>query len=142
MSAAEFIKSPRRNEPEQICSRKTNEDIADAAVERNTHEDLQEVQEVAAMVRKELLTMKNWHFEGSFDDFSVPKYLSLLIKWIWIAPEKSLSDEERMGSVIRDVSIICQLIQKATKTKRQVDYQAASTFTKGVYQTTKTPLSV
>ena len=142
VSAAEFIKSPRRNEPERICSRKTNEDIVDAAVKQNTHEDLQEVQEVAAMVRKELLTMKNWHFEGSFNDFSVPKYLSLLIKWILIGPEKILSDEERMGSVNRDVSIICQLIQKAMKTKRQVDYQATSTFTKGVYQTTETPLSV
>ena len=36
VSVAEFIKSPRCNEPERICSRKTNEDIV-GVVQANRH---------------------------------------------------------------------------------------------------------
>jgi len=63
--------------PERILHRKTNEEVIDTTMKQNTF-DLQEVYKVAKMIRNELLSTKEWRFQGSFDDYTLPKHLSLL----------------------------------------------------------------
>jgi hypothetical protein len=75
--SAEFVKAPRCNMPERILHRKTNEEVIDTTMKQNTF-DLQEVYKVAKMIRNELLSTKEWRFQGSFDDYTLPKHLSLL----------------------------------------------------------------
>jgi len=60
--SAEFVKASRRNMPERIISRKMKEDMVDTTVKQNAFEDLQEIYKVSTMVRKGLLSMKEWRF--------------------------------------------------------------------------------
>ena len=61
------------------------------------------------MIRKELLSHDKWNFKGSFDDFTLPSCLSLLLKWILVGPNKEISGESREKTVDKDISVISQL---------------------------------
>ena len=58
------------------------------------------------MIRKELLSHDKWNFKGSFDNFTLPSYLSLLLRWILVGPNKEISGESRKKSVEKDISVI------------------------------------
>ena len=64
-----------------------------------------------------------WEFTGTFDDFQLPQHLSLLIKWIFIGPNKEMSGDRRERNVEKDISLITQLFMQTIKSNRQVNYQ-------------------
>ena len=142
VSNAEFIKAPRRNEPERVCSKETSESSIDAAIKQNTQENLTDIFAVSSVIRKELLSHDKWNFQGSFDDFTLPSYLPILLKWILVGPRKEISCEGRKKSVDKDISVISQLILQAVKTRRQVDYKQQGQSNNEYYVTRETPLSV
>ena len=142
ISNAEFIKSPRRNEPERVCNKETSECSIDVAIKQNTQENLTDIFAVSSMIRKELLSHDKWNFKGSFDNFTLPSYLSLLLKWILVGPNKEISGESRKKSVDKDISVISQLVLQAVKTKKQVDYKQQGQLNDVCYVTKETPFSV
>ena len=142
ISNAEFIKSPRRNEPERVCNKETSECSIDVAIKQNTQENLTDTFAVSSMIRKELLSHDKWNFKGSFDNFTLPSYLSLLLKWILVGPNKEISGESRKKSVDKDISVISQLVLQAVKTKKQVDYKQQGQLNDVCYVTKETPFSV
>ena len=142
ISNAEFTKSSRHNEPERVCSKETSESSINFAIKQNTHENLTDIFAVSCMIRKELLSRDKWYFKGSFDDFTLPSCLSLLLKWILVGPNKEISGESREKTVDKDISVISQLVLNAVKTRRQVDYKQHGQLSHVCYVTRETPLSV
>lgn len=93
---AEFCKSPKRNEAERVCSKKTSECILDNAIKQSAHDDLNSIFKVATMLRKEILSHDKWKYKGSFEDFALPHYLPILIKWILTGPKRDMMGEIRV----------------------------------------------
>ena len=85
-----------------MCSREVASNAVDQAVYNNTADDLNDIFKTSQIVRKELLNVENWCFEGSFDNFDIPKHLSLLLRWILIGPNKQLTNESRNDQVNKD----------------------------------------
>ena len=83
-----------------------------------------------------------WEFTGTFDDFQLPQHLSLLIKWIFIGPNKEMSGDRRERNVEKDISLITQLFMLTIKSNRQANYQPYQLYKNESYITRETPLSV
>lgn len=139
---AKFIKSLRVNEPENILTDDTETGVVDAAVKRSNYDEMNLVYEVASLVRKELLQEKQWKFTGSFTNFTVPKLLSTLLKWILIGPSVDLNENNDNKELTKTVSSISQVVMQAVKTKRQVQYSSKENSNRSSYSTKETPLSV
>ena len=50
-----FVKSPRVNEPERICSDDTQTDVVDAAIGQNNYDNLNLIFKVATIIRNETI---------------------------------------------------------------------------------------
>ena len=137
-----FVKSPRVNEPDRICSYDTEASIVDEAFGQNNYDDINLVFKVATTIRKELLESQSWKFEGSFSNFTVPKALSTLLKWILIGPSVELSETSENTELNKMISVISQVLMQAVKTKRQVQYNPKDGSDGSTYNTKETPLSV
>ena len=83
-----------------------------------------------------------WKFEGSFSNFTVPKALSTLLKWILIGPSVELSETSENTELNKMISVISQVLMQAVKTKRQVQYNPKDDSDGSAYNTKETTLSV
>ena len=79
-------------------SREVASNAVDQAVYNNTADDLNVIFKTSQIVRKDLLNVEKWR---SFDNFDIPKHLSL--RWILIGPNKQLTNESRNDQVNKDV---------------------------------------
>ena len=82
-------------------------------------------------------------FQGTFENFQMPKLLYALIKLIIVGPHMELQSEVREGRIDNTVSVITQAIVQVFKTTRQVNYKPkCETNEKAFYDKRETPLNV
>ena len=65
-----FVKSPRVNERDRICSRSTGKYVLDMTMQKCAAENYIDIFNAATIIRHEIDTMAKWNFQGSFSDFS------------------------------------------------------------------------
>lgn len=86
------------------------------------HTDNNELEKVTGDIRKELSSMVEWEFKGSFGDYETPKKLLMLVKQI-VSGSYSLSEKKQS-----EVDIVCnnitQYICSNFKSNRQLNYQS------------------
>ena len=140
-----FIKSPRLNEPDRICSTSTDNHALDMALQQSEAEKFKEIYNAAIIIRTELEKMEKWKFTGSFKDFKAPIQLSTLIRWIIYGPTVSLETktDEKRNSIMKVVDVVTQVVTQSFHSKRQVTYKSKSDNERSsMYSKIETPLSV
>ena len=141
--AAKFVRSFRLIEPEKICSDATQRQALENAVSQNTSDDLNLLFQAAKLIRAEISKEEEWTFQGTFENFQMPKLLYTLIKWIIVEPHMELQSEIREGRIDNTVSVLTQVIMQTFKTTRQVNYKPkCETNEKAFYDKRETPLNV
>ena len=73
--AAKFVRSFGLNEPEKICSDATQRQALENAVSQNTSDDLNLLFQAAKLIRAEISKEEEWTFQGTFENFQMPKLL-------------------------------------------------------------------
>ena len=116
--AAKFVRSFRLNEPEKICSDATQRQALENAISQNTSDDLNLLFQAAKLIRAEISKEEEWTFQGTFENFQMPKLLYTLIKWIIVWSHIELQSEIREGRIDNTVSVLTQVIMQAFKTTR------------------------
>lgn len=78
---------------------------------------------------KTFQNLKPWLFEGDYESYSIPDYLSTLVKWIIVGPKNKIDESPKKQDTI-DISVrnTSEIIIKSFKTKRQVNYVTDNTF--------------
>ena len=65
-----------RRKPENIHSGQLNKKLVDD--HSNKADDFAAIFEVAKILRRDIMNLRQWKFNGSFDDFKIPKSLTTL----------------------------------------------------------------
>ena len=74
---AQFVKSFRKNEPDNIVLTKTvSKAMKIRSTLLNNGEIIWQLLNMADMLREEMMQHRNWSFNGSFEDFENPQYSS------------------------------------------------------------------
>ena len=83
---------------------------------------------------------QNWSFTGDFNGFEIPSHLLSLLRWIIIGPKEDIDicpqKKESIDIVIHNIG---QIILKAIKTRRQVNYNPLTASFRNLVET---PFSV
>ena len=136
--SGQFVRLPTRNQSEQVCSSRSQNSV----VEKNfriSYDDYQSIFQEARKIRKDIKAQEKWQFEGSFDGFSIPKSLQLLLGWIIHGPRMS-PDTSPGNGIDKCVEILSELMMNMIKSDRQISY--ATKKGDGNKQMNETPLTV
>ena len=86
-----FSRPPCRRKPENIHSDQLNKKLVDD--HSNKADDFAAIFEVAKILRRDIINLRQWKFSGSFDDFKIPKSLATLLEWVLVGPSPSFTNE-------------------------------------------------
>ena len=75
---------------------------------KNNSDDMNIVLKAAAIIRKELLSLIEWKFEGSIENYKCPQILTSLVKWIIAGPKINIDATSKEMSVDRSSINIVQ----------------------------------
>lgn len=132
-----FSRPPSRRQSERICS-KTYQQKAIHEYD-NVPDDYKIIYQAAKVVRREILKLQNWKFNGDFSNFQLPTILSCLLSWIMIGTQHNIDTTfKKKQTIDNQVNNISQIIIKSTKSPRQV----ANKLSKEFRETIETPFSV
>ena len=74
---AQFVKSFRKNEPDNIVLPKTvSKAMEIRSTLLNNGEIIEKLKKMADILREEMIQHRNWSFNGSFEDFENPHFSS------------------------------------------------------------------
>ena len=73
-----FSRPPCRRKPENIHSDQLNKKLIDDY--SNKADEFAAVFEVAKILRRDIMSLRQWKFNGSFDYFKIPKSLTALLE--------------------------------------------------------------
>ena len=86
-----FSRPPCRRKPENIHSNQFNKKLV--VDHSNKPDDFAAIFEVAKILRRDIMNLPHWKFNGSFDDLKIPKSLRTLLEWVLVGPSPSLTNE-------------------------------------------------
>ena len=86
-----FSRPPCRRKPENIHSDQLNKKLVDD--HSNKADDFAAIFEVAKILRRDIMNLRQWKFNGSFDDFKIPKSLATLLELVLVGPSSSFTNE-------------------------------------------------
>lgn len=120
-----FSRPPDRRQSEQFYSMNSQAKAVDDAM-RNRSDEFSSIYEAAKVIRNDILKHRNWNFDGDFSNFEIPSSLSVLLKWIVIGPQTEIGSNLKKKTLDTRISCISQIIMRATKSKRQVNYNSST----------------
>ena len=120
-----FPRPPNRRQSEQFCSTNLQAKAVDEAMS-NHSDDFSSIYQAAKVIRKELLKHRNWKFDGDFSDFEIPNSLKVMLKWVIIGPQTEIDSNLKKKNLDTRISNIAQIVMKAAKSKRQVNYKSST----------------
>ena len=139
---AEFLKSHRKNESERILSKRSLGCAVNEFEEYvDDEEDVKCLSKAASVLRRKVFEAVKWKFEGSMNDFEVPKELTSFIKWIIIGTRSQAVGDAREVTNTTATKVIAQQIMNSFKTDRQGKYNPSVTDTR-YRRRNETPLAV
>ena len=132
-----FSRLPRRRKPENIHSDQLNKKLVND--HSNKADDFAAIFEVAKILRKDIMNLRRWKFNGSFNDFKIPKSLTTLLKWVLVGPSPSFTNESAKKTTTKhNIKNIAQIIMRSTKSTKQITQNTESPYK----DTVKTPFAV
>ena len=117
VSTVLFSRPPCRRKPENIHSDQLNEKLVDD--HSNKTDDFAAIFEVAKILQRNIMNVQ-WKFNGSFDDFKIPKSLATLLEWVLVGPSPSFTNESVKKTTTKyNINNIAQTIMRSTKSRKQ-----------------------
>ena len=105
----------------------------------NKADDFAAIFEVAKILRRDIMNLRQWKFNGSFDDFKIPKSLTTLLEWVLVEPSSSFTNESVKKTTTKyNINNIAQIIMRSTKSRKQVTQNTESSYN----NTVETPFAV
>ena len=77
-----FSRPLYRRKPENILSDQLNKKLVDD--HSNKADDFAAIFEVAKILRRDIMNLRQWKFNGSFHDFKIPKSLTTLLELVLV----------------------------------------------------------
>ena len=77
-----FSRPLYRRKPENILSDQLNKKLVDDY--SNKADDFAAIFEVAKILRRDIMNLRQWKFNGSFHDFKIPKSLTTLLELVLV----------------------------------------------------------
>ena len=85
------------------------------------------------------MNLRRWKFNGSFNDFKIPKSLTTLLRWVLVGPSPSFTNESvKKTTTKHNIKNIAQIIMRSTKSTKQVTQNTESPYK----DTVETPFAV
>ena len=132
-----FSRPPCRRKPENIHSDELNKKLVDD--HSNKADDFAAIFEVAKILRRDIMNLLQWKFNGSFDDFKIPKSLTTLLEWVLVEPSSSFTNESVKKTTTKyNINNIAQIIMRLTESRKQVTQNTESPYK----DTVETPFAV
>ena len=126
-----------RRKPENIHSGQLNKKLVDD--HSNKADDFAAIFEVAKILRRDIMNLRQWKFNGSFDDFKIPKSLTTLLEWVLVEPSSSFTNESVKKTTTKyNINNNAQIIMRSTKSRKQVTQNTESPYK----DTVETPFAV
>ena len=105
-----FSRPKSRRESELVCSQK----IQESAIQQLSDlprgfEEYKNLFDAASMIRKDLLKLEQWLFEGDYENYSIPDSLSTLVRWIIVGPKIESTRVPKNGKLLTSQ---CEIYQK------------------------------
>ena len=83
--------------------------------------------------------LRQWKFNGSFDDFKIPKSLATLLEWVLVGPSSSFTNKSLKKTTTKyNINNIAQIMMTSTKSRKQVTQNTESPYK----DTVETPFAV
>ena len=86
-----YSRPPCKRKPENIHSDQLNKKLVDD--HSNKADNFAAIFEVAKILQRDFMNLRQWKFNGSFDDFKIPKSLVTLLEWVLVGPSPSFTNE-------------------------------------------------
>ena len=95
----------------------------------NKPDDFAAIFEVAKILRRDIMNLRQWKFNGSFDDFKIPKSLTTLLEWVLVEPSSSFTNESVKKTTTKyNINNNAQIIMRSTKSRKQVTQNTESPY--------------
>ena len=114
----------RGPKPEVVFSKKVKDKIMSYEYEvSDVDEEMEILSRASKIIRRELESIKDWQYVGSFDDFETPKKLLQLVRWIISGLHTCLNvtREEEADKISRNLT---QHIVSSYRSNRQISYRS------------------
>ena len=122
-----FSSPPCRRKLENIHSYQLNKKLVDD--HSNKADDFAAIFEVAKILRRDIMNLRQWKFNGSFDDFKIPKSLATLLEWVLVGPSSSFTNKSLKKTTTKyNINNIAQIIMTSTKSRKQVTQNTESPY--------------
>ena len=79
------------------------------------------ISEAAKILRRHIMLMSQWKFQGKFDDFEIPLVILTFCNAV-IKGKRKIQTNERESDLYQSSSLLVQLIIQLSKTDRQTSY--------------------
>ena len=123
--------------PKNIHSDQLNKKLVDD--HSNKADDFAAIFEVAKILRRDIISLRQWKFSGSFDDFKIPKSLATLLEWVLVGPSSSFTNKSLKKTTTKyNINNIAQIIMTSTKSRKQVTQNTESPYK----DTVETPFAI
>ena len=95
----------------------------------NKADDFDAIFEVAKILRRDIMNLRQWKCNGSFDDFKIPKSFTTLLEWVLVGPSSSFTNESVKKTTTKyNINNIAQIIMRSTKSRKQVTQNTESPY--------------
>jgi len=131
------------NQCNLVCSKKTvGKSVFSfkSNIEESLDEKMKNVERVACFIRKELISLDKWNFEGDLNSLAIPSATKLFLSSVMFGLSSSNSIPAKEAKVESIMNTVYQVLVQNMKTDRQVNYDNKSE--KVLTSTVQTPLSM
>lgn len=116
-----FVRPPARNQSERICSYYSHSSAIEKSFQ-NSYDDYNNIFHAAKIIRNEIKEQEKWQFNGSYDGFTIPKSLEILLRWIIGGPKMTSETKSSNKEIEKSVEIMSELVINMSKSDRQIRY--------------------
>ena len=135
-----FVSSLRRNEPDKLVLSTAVSKAVDIRLSMDNDEIIRNIVSAASLIRKEIISSRDWSFTGTFDNFENPSLLQFFLSKLLFGSHVGKVSQTRDVEVDKTVDVACQFLVQNTRTDRQVKHQPKSD--EAFRQNVQTPLSI
>ena len=122
-----FSSPPCRRKLENIHSYQLNKKLVDD--HSNKADDFAAIFEVAKILRRDIMNLRQWKFNECLDGFKIPKSLTTLLESVLVGPSPSFTNESvKKTTTKHNTNNIGQIIMRSTKSRKQVTQNTESPY--------------
>ena len=116
-----------RRKPENIHRDQLNKKLVDD--HSNKADNFAAIFEVAKILWRNIMNLRQWKFNECLDDFKIPKSLTTLVEWVPVGPSSSFTNESvKKTTTKHNINNIAQMMMRSTKSRKQVTQNTESPY--------------